>query len=57
MGISETGIWDGDVLNTHQHSPNIADFIINYLPKNELVIDFGAGLGYYKRIEKENPCL
>jgi len=47
MSISKTGIWDGDTLDTHQHSPKIAQFLCEYLDKNKFTVDFGAGLGYY----------
>ena len=44
----ENGIWNQWQADSyHQHSANLAKFLINYLPKDKPVYDFGCGNGYY----------
>jgi len=48
MPVKENGIWEQDVADaTHQSSANLAKFLINYLPSDKPVYDFGCGNGYY----------
>ena len=46
--MNHSGIWDQTEADKyHQSSPKLAAWLASYLPKEEHVIDFGAGNGYY----------
>jgi SAM-dependent methyltransferase len=53
--VLENGVWTQETADeTHQSSPNLAKFLCKFLPKDELVYDFGCGNGYYLgELEKE----
>lgn len=51
--ISNTGIWSSEEAFNHLHSSNLGANISNFLTKNNKVIDFGCGNGYYLSILKE----
>lgn len=55
--IKETGYWTNDTsVSEHMHSPNLSDWIINFLKdyKDTQVYDFGCGLGDYLKELKDN---
>ncbi len=46
--MTETGIWTEDEANKyHASSPKLAQWLISFLPKDQPVIDLGAGNGFY----------
>lgn len=48
MSILKNGIWDQQTADeTHQSSENLAKFLIEYLPKDKPVYDFGCGNAFY----------
>jgi len=48
MSVLPNGAWTQETADAnHQHSPKLAQWLINYLPKNTPVLDLGCGLGFY----------
>jgi 2-polyprenyl-3-methyl-5-hydroxy-6-metoxy-1,4-benzoquinol methylase len=45
--MKKNGAWSKDEAKFHQVSPKLAEWLSNYLPKEDVVIDFGCGNGYY----------
>jgi hypothetical protein len=46
--ISNTGYWSGETAHHHHiHSKELAEWLCNFLDKENPVIDFGCGMGYY----------
>lgn len=44
---SETGYWNLEEIIYHDYSFPLARWIANFFDKNELILDFGAGDGFY----------
>lgn len=48
MSVLPNGVWTQATADEiHQSSANLAKFLINYLPKDKPVYDFGCGNGFY----------
>lgn len=48
--ITDTGYWNGDTAHVHHvHSPELSKWIASFLNKEDLIYDFGCGLGHYLR--------
>lgn len=46
--VQPNGVWTQETADdAHQHSDNLAKFLIGYLPKNQYVFDFGCGKAFY----------
>jgi SAM-dependent methyltransferase len=52
--ITETGIWSEDEAKYHIHSEQLLNYLIEFLNKDLIVLDFGCGDGYYISSLKDN---
>jgi cyclopropane fatty-acyl-phospholipid synthase-like methyltransferase len=48
------GIWNAEFAQHHQSSEKLAKWLVNYLPTEDYVIDFGCGTGYYMGFLEKN---